>query len=161
MLAIKYREDFTDWPLRIRLNTSVLPEGFDELISESAYELLLETNQAAYDAFKALQAAQVVEAQAQAQLQVGAAKFAAVRAKWQNIADRYATENSATGINTAQAASIADAFSSVEKYLRLNVPTKAIAEIALISPIEPYLPQGKINSMRAELLAFIQETFSI
>lgn len=154
MLAIKYRSDFPDWPAKVRLNTSTLPEGFDELISEESYELLIETNQAAYDAYKAQQAAM-------AQLQAGAGKFAAVRAKWQNIADRYATENSAGGITTATAASIADSFSNVEKYLRLNVPTKALSEIDLISPIEPFLPQSKINSMKAELLAFIQETFNI
>ena len=154
MLAVKYRLDFPLWPAQARLNTSVLPEGFDELISEAAYEQLIEDNQVAFNAFKAQQAAL-------AALQVGASKFAAVREKWQNIADRYATENSAGGITTATAASIADSFDNVEKYLRLNVPTKALSEIDLIIPIEPYLPQGKINSMKAELLAFIQETFNL
>lgn len=146
------------WPLRIKRVVAdtepALTEGYNSVMLEADYEAFVAANQAAFTAGKAAR-------QAFNQLQAGAAKFAAVRAKWQNIADRYATENSASGITTAQAAAVADAFSNVEKYLRLNVPTKALAEIDLISPIEPFLPQGKINSMKAELLAFIQETFNL
>jgi hypothetical protein len=148
----------TGWPRKIKKITADLPPSasgdFDTVLLQADYDSYVTANAAAYQAGKAAM-------QAQAQLQAGAAKFAAVRAKWQNIADRYATENSAGGITTATAASIADAFANVEKYLRLNVPTKALSEIDNISPIEPYLPQSKINSMKAELLAFIQETFNL
>lgn len=154
MLAVKFRVDYPQWPEKIKKGVVDLPEGYDELMSQGEYDDYLIANQAGYDAFKVTQA-QI------AALQAGAAKFAAVRAKWQNIADRYATENSASGITTATAAGIADAFSNVEKYLRLNVPTKAISEIDNISPIEPFLPQAKIDSMKAELLAFIQTTFNL
>lgn len=154
LIAVKYRADYPAWPQKIIKNVTTLPEGYDVIFTEANYNQYLLNNRAGYEAFLAQKAEF-------AALEAGASKFASVRAKWQNMADRYAIENSATGITTAQAAQIADAFTSVEKYLRLNVPTRALAEIDLISPIEPFLPQGKINSMKAELLAFIQETFNL
>lgn len=156
MIAVKYIEGLAfNWPSKIKKPVSVLPSGYDILFaSEEDFTQFLADNQVAYDAYKL--------AQEQAKALAGAANnFKLIREKWQEIADKYAAQNVATSITTAQAALVADKFDKVKYYLDTNVPMQAIAEMALVSPADPFLPQAKIDEMRGELLAYISEVFSL
>jgi hypothetical protein len=154
MLAVKYRQDFPQFPELVRRNVDALPEGYTDLMSEGDYNLMMDTVRPLYESFKTEQAALAIQASM-------GGKFKQVRQVWQDIADEYAGSNAGTGITSGQAVAIADSFSEVEKYLRLNVPSKALIEIDNIVPIEPYLPASKLLEMKTKLGLSIQSIFSV
>ena len=159
MIAVKYREDYLslptpfNWPNKVKKPVDTLPEGYDALLTQAEYDQLLLDNQSAFDDQKVIE-------QQQAALANAAGSFKRIRDKWQQLADEYAAENVGAGITTAQAKLVADSFNSVKYYLETNVPMQAIAELDNIPPA-PFLDQAKIDSMKAEMLAFIQEVFNI
>ena len=160
MIAVEYRyENLQDgtavqWVQRIRKNVTALPEGYEELLSQSDYDNFISTNQSSYDAFKAEQAALNQQAQA-------AQGFKRVREKWQELGDNFAVSNVSSGITTAEAAAIADSFDRVKYYLEANVPMKALEELAIVPADVNYFTEEVKTNMYNELLTFIQETFSI
>lgn len=143
-----------NWPIKIkRVSDNVLESDYDYVISEVDYDAFIAANKASYDAGKAA-------IQTQADASTRANKFKRIREKWQSMADIFAADNVASGITNVQATQLANAFDLIEKYLRLNVPMKAISEISTMTPIPPFLTAERRDAMKNELLAFIQNEFS-
>lgn len=160
MIAVKYSSLYKsldtpfNYPVSKIDNVTVLPEGFDALLTQAEYDQLILDNKPLVDAYKAEEASKLATASLPN-------KFKAVREKWQEMADKFASDNVSSGITTAEAKVIADGFSQVKYYLETNVPMQAIAEIDSITTDANFLTLTKRDEMKAELLAFVQSTFGI
>jgi hypothetical protein len=154
-LAVKYRKDVSfQYPAAVRKDVTELPNGFDEILTQEQYDQLIADNSQAWADHKA-------DLDSQVQLVQGADRFRKVREKWQDMADAFANLNVASGITTAQAKVLADGFSQVKYYLETNVPMQAVAEIDSIATDPNFLTVEKRDEMKAELVAFISQTFGI
>ena len=156
MIAVKTLEGVNFfWPIKIRKNTSVLPEGYDELITEEDYEQLISLNRDAYISHTNLELEEQFN-------RSGAALFRRIREKWQDMADKFAFENTQmqVKITTPQAKALAASFSEVIYYLNSNVPNQALIELAAIPRSEPFLTEERLSKMALELSTFIQENIS-
>ena len=152
MIAIKYREDLAfQWPEKVHSGISILPEGFDEMISQAVYDQLILDNQAAFDQWKTDQAA--AEATA-----LETQKFQTMRNEWQKLADELAVENIAAGITAAgKSKEVADAFRDVVYYLNANTPSEALVALDAITPIPTFLEAAKITELSDKFTAVINE----
>lgn len=152
LVAVKWRTDFQFWPERVRKNISSLPEEFDVVMSEEDYLLHLSDHKQAFLDWKAEQiAANAVN--------LGAAKFVAIRNKWTQIADKFAFENSAMGISQipGKTKEVADAFERVVYYLNANAPTEAIKELDLIPRGATFLTEARITALKNEFATFLSQ----
>jgi hypothetical protein len=114
------------------------------------YDQHLLDNQASFDSWKASQE------QASAATQ-GAMKFVKIRNKWQELADKFAFQNSMMGISQipGKTKEVADAFDRVVYYLNVNAPTEAIKELDLIPRGETFLTEERITILKNEFFQFL------
>jgi len=154
MKAVKYRGDLSfNWPEKVSSPHTTLPSGYDILLDQAGYDLLITDNQASYDQHlldQAASAAPITKANA----------FKTVRNKWQDMADTFAANNVLNGITTAEGKVIADNFSQVVYYLNANVPMQAVAELALVTTDASFFTVAVRDTMAADLTAYIVTAFA-
>lgn len=147
MIAVKWRSDFPSWPAKARFNVSTLPVEFDVLLSQAEYDQMILDNKASFDTF--------IESQKPIP---GIEIFGLLRAKWQNIADRFALENSQMGISgKGKTKQVADAFKDVVYYLQVNAPTEAIKALDTIPRDPEFITNDRINAMKTELQEYLTQ----
>lgn len=157
MIAVKYKtlqmndSSSVQWIEKTHSGVSLLPEGFDEFISQEDLDSLIQNNQASYDLYKTEQADLSTSLSE-------VAKFKYLREAWQEIADNLAVKNAAKGITAAgKSKEVADAFKDVMFYLSVNTPTEALAALGAITPIPTFLDQAKIDELSAEFSSILSE----
>lgn len=153
LVAVKWRSDFEFWPERVRKNVQILPPEFDILMTEENYLLHLSDHEEDFLEWKSAQ----IAANAANAANAGAAKFVQIRNKWQQIADRFAFENSVMGISQipGKTKEVADAFDRVVYYLNVNAPTEAIRELDLIPRGEEFLTEARVTAIKNEFSQFL------
>ena len=146
MIAVIYDNNFNfKWIKKTIGPVDSLPEGYDELLTEDQLNKIKSDSLALYEAEKEKTKVPL--------------KFKEIREKFQEMSDKFASDNLAAGITTAEAKALADKFSQVKYYLELNVPMAAIAEVDNIDTDELYLTNDKKIELKNELLEFIQAVF--